>query len=336
MGAGRACSRITARGVGRRRARIAPDRPFELYEMSGVVEQPVKPDAGSPARAPSSAATARAGPTVRLGRRLNRASLPGPLARVRSAAKKLVWTAFEARLVSTPFAYAYRELVRPALGDYRLRRSRVRFSIRHRSGDVDIFRKFYAYRYYEWPLEVRDKLRQLGRPVNTLDLGANVGLFEVHAREQLVIGRVVAFEPDPANSAVLERVRDANGENWEVVKACESNRDGMVTFKSGAHNFSRIDRDGDFTVPAVDVFPYIEQADLVKMNIEGSEWEILQDPRLTSTDAVWIVEYHRIRNPDGDIAALARNLFERCGYTTSIAVSHHGNGLVWAWKDPTV
>jgi FkbM family methyltransferase len=304
--------------------------------MSRVAEQPAAPAAPAWRGAARPIATPHAGMTVRVGRWLNNARLPAALEAVRSGAKKLVWTAFEAHLVSTSLTYAYRELVRPpSLGDYEMRHSGARFSIRHRSGDVDIFRKFYAYRLYEWPPEVRARLAGLGRPVNILDLGANIGFFDLHAREQVAIGRVVAFEPDPANSAVFERVRNANRANWELVRACAANRDGVVSFRRGAHNFSRIDHDSDFTVPAVDVLPYIAQADIVKMNIEGSEWEILQDPRIAATDVVWIVEYHRIGNPEDDITSLVRKLFLRCGYATSVTVSHENNGLVWAWKDRT-
>ncbi len=129
-----------------------------------------------------------------------------------------------------------------------------------------------------------------------------------------------------------ERVRDLNGADWEIVRACAANSDGVAMFKSGHHNFSRIERDGDFAVPTVDVFPYVGAADLVKMNIEGSEWEILEDPRLSETDCAWIVEYHRIRNPDEDITALATSLFQRAGYRTRVAMEHGGNGLIWAWK----
>jgi FkbM family methyltransferase len=270
---------------------------------------------------------------VTFARRLTSVSLPAPLDPVRSALKKLAWTALEARMVDTSLRYAYRELATTKRGDYALRRSGVRFTIRHQTGDVDIFRKFYGYRYYEWPAEVVATLRRRRRPINTLDLGGNIGFFEVHSLEQLPIGEVVAFEPDPDNSAVLERVMEANSANWEIVRACAGNHDGVVRFKSGAQNFSRIDDDGDRIVPSVDVFPYVERADLVKMNIEGSEWEVLQDPRLASTDCVWIVEYHRIRNPDEDITALVQDLFAAAGYTTSIATSHEGNGLAWAWKD---
>ena len=270
--------------------------------------------------------------TVGLGQRVTSSPWPKQLEGIRSVTKKLAWTAFEARLVRTPVRYAFRELVRPSLGDYELRRGNGRFSVRHRSGDIDILRKFYAYRYYAWPAEVLDALASLGRPVNVLDLGANIGFFEVHASGDLPIGRVVAFEPDPENGDVLERVRTENGTDWELHRACASNADGIAMFKSGHHNFSMICDEGDRAVPTVDVFPYIADADLVKMNIEGSEWGILQDDRLAATQAIWIVEYHRIRSPETDITSLAQRLFERAGYTTRIAMQHEGNGLLWAWK----
>ncbi|MGI8713976.1 MAG: FkbM family methyltransferase [Solirubrobacteraceae bacterium] len=247
--------------------------------------------------------------------------------------KKLVWTACEARLVGSPWRYAFRELVRPELADYSLRHGAGRISLRHQSGDIDIFRKFYVYGYYDWPPEVIAGLRQLGRPLNVLDLGANIGLFGVHTRAHLPIARVVSFEPDPANADVLDHVLAANGGDWENIRACAANHDGTAMFKSGAHNFSRIASEGDAAVPTVDVFPYVAGADLVKMNIEGSEWEILEDPRLKDTAAAWIVEYHRIRNPGSDITSLAQRSFERCGYRTRVATAHGGNGLLWAWKE---
>ena len=270
---------------------------------------------------------------VRLGRRVSSAPCPNSLERIRSVSKKLAWTAIEARQVRTPVRYALRELLRPTVADYELRQGEAKIRLRHRSGDVDIFRKFYLYHYYDWPPEVARHLGGLGRPVNVVDLGANIGLFDVHVCETFETGHVVAFEPDPANADVLERVRDSNTAHWEVIRACASNQDGIAMFQSGAKNFSRIQPTGDLSVPTVDVFPHLAAADLVKMNIEGSEWEILQDDRFAKTSAIWIVEYHRIRNPPGDIGPLAKGLFERAGYRTRVVFGHEVNGLLWAWRD---
>ena len=257
---------------------------------------------------------------------------PRRLERLRAGPKRLAWTLIEARLVRSPFRYTFRELVRPKLGDYALRNGAGRISLRHQTGDIDIFRKFYGYDYYRWPDEVTAQLKQLDRAVCVLDLGANIGFFDVHAQGQLPLGTVVGFEPDPANADVLERVRVANGADWKIIRACAANRDGTAMFNAGRHNFSRIDSGGGFPVQAVDVFPHIAEADLVKMNIEGSEWAILQDPRFADVSPIWIVEYHRICNPEADIHLLARELLERRGYTTLLSAKTNGNGLLWAWK----
>ncbi len=225
-----------------------------------------------------------------------------------------------------------RLLASDARADYALRDGGARFSVRHRSGDVDIFRKFYAYGYYDVPAEIAAKMSALGRAVNVLDLGANIGFFEVFTRSRLPVGQVVCFEPDPSNAAVLEHVRDANGADWEIVRACASNRDGRARFNTGRKNFSRIANSGDMDIAVLDVFPRIAQADIVKMNIEGSEWDILEDARLAQTSASWIVEYHHIASPDPDIHALCKKLFERAGYTVRVAASTEDNGLLWAWK----
>ena len=269
---------------------------------------------------------------AKLGRRVMGIRLPQPLERSRSVARKLAWTAVEARTVRSPFRYAFRELVRPTVAEYQLRTSDRRIVLRHRSGDIDIFHKFYAYGFYDWPTEVIARLKGLDRPVNVVDLGANIAFFDVHASEELDIASVVAVEPDPNNAAMVERVRQANGFDWEIIRACASNRDHVVTFRSGFHNLSRIDAEGDREIPAIDVFPMVAGADLVKMNIEGAEWDVLEDARLAATSCVWIVEYHRIANPEPRITELARRLLQEAGYTTRVVMNHDENGLLWAWK----
>jgi hypothetical protein len=77
---------------------------------------------------------------------------------------------------------------------------------------------------------------------------------------------------------------------------------------------------------------YVAEADLVMMNIEGSEWDVLDDPRLSESTAVWIVEYHQIRNPTSDVYESVKLRFEHAGFATHLAMKHDHNGLIWAWK----
>ena len=46
----------------------------------------------------------------------------------------------------------------------------------------------------------------------------------------------------------------------------------------------------------------------------------------------WIVEYHRIANPQPEIHALCKSLFEDAGFTVRLATKTEDNGLLWAWK----
>ena len=271
-------------------------------------------------------------PSVRFGRRLASARLPRWLETPRRAAKRVAWTWVESRRVDTPLRYAARELMTHRRAAYRAHDGTARFVLRHRSGDIEIFRKFYAYGYYNLPATVSERLEALGRAVNVLDLGANIGFFEVFTRDRLQIGRVVCVEPDPYNSDVLDQVRRLNGADWEIMRACAAASDGTTQFNTGRKNLSRIGSDGDITIATRDVFPLIAAADLVKMNIEGSEWEVLADERLASTDAIWIVEYHRIANPDQDIHGHVRRLFEAGGYVVQQAQKGEENGLLWAWR----
>jgi FkbM family methyltransferase len=290
-----------------------------------------------PAAAPqglgTNAWTAKPLRSVLFGRRIASARWPRQLQWLQTATKKLAWTVVEARQVDTPVRYALRELTSRRHGVYSLRDGGSRFVVRHHSGDVEIFRKFYGYGYYNLPDEIASGLRSLQRPVNVLDLGANIGFFEIFTRSRLPIGHVVCVEPDPYNGAVLDQARAANGADWEIVAACAANHSGTATFSTGHKNLSRIASGGDATIATVDVFPYIAAADLVKMNIEGSEWEILKDARLASTSVRWMVEYHHIASPDPDIHGLVKRLFADAGYTVRLASqSGDRNGLLWAWK----
>jgi FkbM family methyltransferase len=272
-------------------------------------------------------------PSVRLGRRIATTAWPRRLEWLRDAIKRLSWTAVEMRLVDDPVRFGLRELLTRRTAVYGLRNGTSRFTVRHHSGDIDIFRKFYAYGYYDIPELLATRLRGLGRPLTVVDLGANIGLFETFTRDRLSIGHVTCLEPDPYNRSILEQTRAANSADWDIVAACASNRAGEVLFNTGRKNLSRIGEAGDMSIPAIDVFPYVEAADLVKMNIEGSEWEILADERLAGTSLIWIVEYHAIANPEPDIHGLVTRLFERAGYQVSFAAqSADINGLVWAWK----
>jgi FkbM family methyltransferase len=265
-------------------------------------------------------------------RRLNDSPLVKGLGPLGRAVNRLAWLAVETRLVKESGAYlanTFRKSRDPRR--YHLRSSGSPIHLRHHTGDVAILRKFAAYRYYDLPDEVEERLR--GRTVAVLDLGANIGLFGVHARAHADVSGIVSFEPDEQNAAVIDRVIADNGGPWELIRACASNRDGETRFAAGRANLSRIS-DVGVVVPVVDAIPYLVAADLAKVNIEGAEWDILADERfVANAPEILILEYHEIANPEPDIHALVNRLLVQAGYTEQFIVNRsEENGLIWAWK----
>jgi FkbM family methyltransferase len=140
------------------------------------------------------------------------------------------------------------------------------------------------YRSFE-PREVR-AVRRLLRPGDTaVDVGANVGFFTlVMARAVGSTGRVVAFEPIPANRETLLRNVGLNGyENVEVRPAAVGEAAGIVnlmlpgadaaegTQTSGA--WRRASANGGVKVPQVALDDEFgdSRLRLVKIDVEGME-----------------------------------------------------------------
>lgn len=136
---------------------------------------------------------------------------------------------------------------------------------------------------HEWEPEMTREFEAAVRPgMTVLDLGANIGYHSILA-SRLVgpRGRVLAFEPDPANLELLRRNIQANGcTNVEVFPCAVGPREGTVDLNlcdsnTGSHSTVYIPQGtrGTVTVRMVrlDDFLPAEKPDVVKMDIEGSE-----------------------------------------------------------------
>lgn len=221
---------------------------------------------------------------------------------------------------------------------YRLRDSSLRMVIRHPIVDLWVVHEVFAAGEYEIPAEARERLAHLDHPVRVLDLGGNIGLFGLYVHREMK-ARVVSFEPDPRNAASLRRCMAANPDlQWELVPAAAGTRAGQTRFISdfGLSQVERIaaDYDGHATrdrwlppslheiypstptvlVSVVDVMPYLAECDLLKVDIEGAEWDLLADPRFAATSAVAVVlEAHAHRGRESDAQAAIRRAFGSAG-----------------------
>jgi FkbM family methyltransferase len=220
---------------------------------------------------------------------------------------------------------------------YHTRRGAVPYFIRHGTRDIGIFSEVFIVGEYEVPPAVADRLAALGRPPRVLDLGGNIGLFAVSCRERWPDAHVVSVVPDPKNLALLDRTASAT-EGIEVVRACAGCNDGSVRFVGGKFGESHVagaeSPEETIEVPCVDIFPMAQLADLVKMDIEGSEWEILADRRLASLPAsVLVMEWHDQRCPHPDPRAAAHAALQDAGF--EVLCEHQplpSNGTLWAMR----
>lgn len=126
-----------------------------------------------------------------------------------------------------------------------------------------------------------------------LDAGSHIGLSVLYFKLRYPRARIVAFEPNPANFALLETNVTANRlEDVETVHAALADRDGSIdlygdfddpeaktwgnTLIPNMWDPGKYDR--KITVPAVRLSRYLDTpTDLVKLDIEGAEQMVIEE-----------------------------------------------------------
>ena len=208
--------------------------------------------------------------------------------------------------------------------------------LRHGTIDPWTFNELFVLRLYEPPEPVAALLGGVPQPA-ILDLGANIGMFGLDALQRYPGARVTAYEPDAESAAIHRRLLELNPSEpaWRLVEACAGPSDGTATFLPGQETESRIvarPTPGAVTLPMEDVLPAFAHADLVKLDIEGGEWALLEDPRFAAARVV-VIEYHPPGCPEPDTHAAARRLLERHGYEFIPIFKHPGGvGMAWAFR----
>jgi FkbM family methyltransferase len=225
---------------------------------------------------------------------------------------------------------------RPVLGAYHTRAGGVGYRVRHGTRDVGIFAEVFIAGEYDPPPAVSARLGDLGRSPRILDLGANIGLFAAYCREHWPDASITAVEPDPENLELLRAT--ATAAKVVVVPACAATHEGTVRFVAGefaeSHVAAADSKEDTIELPSVDAFRFLHAADLVKIDIEGSEWEILADDRFAELEAEAVaMEWHDIRCPHPDPRVAAHAALERAGF--EVLCENRplaSNGTIWALR----
>jgi FkbM family methyltransferase len=273
------------------------------------------------------------------------ASPPTPLPAVRRLlthprVAPLVSIALLSRFTTNPPRFLLAELAgRGRVVAHRIRRSESTVVLQHGTPDLHTFHELFHDQIYAPPPEVHAALAQLAEP-RIVDIGANVGMFGAWALARWPAAEIDAFEPDPRNAALHRRAiaADPRDGRWRLYEVAAAAADGEMRFLAGRYMMSRpataADRDVT-TVPTRDVLPLLQRADVVKIDAEGSEWEILGDPRFSSTTARAIaLEYHPELCPEDEPRAAAVRRLVAAGFLVQDVPSEapSGYGSLWAWR----
>lgn len=244
--------------------------------------------------------------------------------------------ALRSSLVHEQLRFVGNELRRgPVTATYRLRESGIRVTLRHHTGDIMVLDEIFSQREYDFPDPVAQALAAAAHPLHVVDLGANIGLFGAWILGRFPDARIVGFEADPANAAVHRATIEANrdADSWRLIEAFAAPRAGRARFAAGEHATSHESHGDDaIDVEAVDLFEHARGVDFLKVDVEGSEWPLLADPRFAELPARAVVlEYHTDGCPAPDPAAAAEEALIAAGYDVVPGQTKptYGAGIVW-------
>lgn len=139
-------------------------------------------------------------------------------------------------------------------------------------------------------------LRKRGEKIETvLDIGGNVGLFGIAARNAFPRATIHSYEPNGHLESYLAVQAEAAGFNYfmEAVGL----KDGVISLELDEDSVqTRSKQDGGGTIPQIAFAKAIERmggaVDLLKMDCEGAEWEIFNDKKSWECVKNISMEYH--------------------------------------------
>lgn len=134
-----------------------------------------------------------------------------------------------------------------------------------------------------------------------LDCGSYIGLSILYAKSLYADAKIIGFEPDPSIFQVLERNVKVNKlTDVQLVNAALGAQETELEFiadgADGGHltKYGSDSSENTVKVKCVKLSDYIDRpVDLLKMNIEGAEWEVFQEiqSKLPQIKEI-IIEYH--------------------------------------------
>ncbi len=169
-----------------------------------------------------------------------------------------------------------------------------------------------------------------------VDLGANVGYSALYFLHKYPNCRVIAFEPHPAFAAQAERnfrLNDSTSRVELYVKAAGAHaRPLRLMDRLSGSILTHADTPDTFPVEVVDFFPIVngKRIDLLKIDIEGSEYEIMGDERFALLNIGAIVMEWHSRGGGLEDKRWCEQRLSALGFIIKDVFTRPTHGMFWA------
>jgi FkbM family methyltransferase len=203
-----------------------------------------------------------------------------------------------------------------------------------KSGEYGTAYEIFVQRFYAPPVRIPPERVRL-----IVDLGANVGMSCLWWLSNYWRAQVMAFEPHPrhAEAARANFALNDFGSRVEFYQAAAGPAK-MTAHLSDEGSSSRIERNGKegFEIEVIDLFELFvgRRVDILKMDIEGSEVELLADPRFALLDiGAVVMEWHPVDEHGYGGRDWCIRRLEACGFRTYVTTESGACGMVWGYRD---
>ena len=167
-------------------------------------------------------------------------------------------------------------------------------------------------------------------PSTIIDIGANVGLFTLWAGANFPNARIHCYEPNAKLQPIL--ARNAEQVGAQVYTEGVDSRNGLGAFKDlGDSVLGRCTLSESGDTPMVSLKIAIERmggwVDLLKIDCEGAEWDILQNPDDLNLVGAVRMEYHLLQ--ENHTLPRLVELFNKKGFKLTQYFPNQSYGVVW-------
>ena len=191
----------------------------------------------------------------------------------------------------------------------------------------------------------KDKL--IRRKISVIDVGANVGLFGLRVFSKYPHAQVFSFEPMPFNYRMLkDHKAEYPAYGWRVVqKALAGHHNGLKLYSTTLDEFTTIagvfeteDKGQQINVPTITLAEVmeahsLERLDLLKLDCEGSEYDILYSTPRKILDKINLMclETHPGKEENENHHSMV-NFVSNLGMCFREQTNRDRTGYIWAWR----